>query len=276
MSQLKAHEKVIFERLFESKDRGAGYVLNFTDPSFSEFFREHNVNIDNNKYRFNGNSKMKRLRAFWEVEPDALVGKVLEAMLDYACTIEQVSADDREKALEITRRLQGNNSNKSGQPSSENEFLRRDFARIDWVRLNIDMQLQPILEQRIEEIGRALEAQASLAVVFLCGSTLEGLLQDAAAKNPQLFNQANAAPKDSEGRVRYFQDWTLDTLINVAHEVGLLSLDVKKYSHSLKDFRNYIHPRQQAVQKFNPDIHTAKISWQVLQAAIANLSGQRN
>jgi hypothetical protein len=67
----------------------------------------------------------------------------------------------------------------------------------------------------------------------------------------------------------------LESLINVAHEVGLLSLDVKKHSHSLKDFRNYIHPRQQAVQKFNPDMHTAKISWQVLQAAIANLGGLR-
>lgn len=27
---------------------------------------------------------------------------------------------------------------------------------------------------------------------------------------------------------------------------------------------------------FNPDGHTAKISWQVLQATIASLSGQRN
>lgn len=33
MSQLKAHEKVIFERLF---DRG-GYVLDFTDRTYAEF-----------------------------------------------------------------------------------------------------------------------------------------------------------------------------------------------------------------------------------------------
>jgi hypothetical protein len=30
--------------------------------------------------------------------------------------------------------------------------------------------------------------------------------------------------------------------------------------YDLKDFRNYIHPRQQAAQAFNPDKHTAEIS----------------
>lgn len=120
-----------------------------------------------------------------------------------------------------------------------------------------------------------MRADASLATVFLCGSTLEGLLLDAATKKPQQFNSAKSAPKDKDDKVRALHDWTLDSLINVAHEVSLLSLDVKKYSHALKDFRNYIHPRQQASQGFKPDQHTAKISWQVLQAAIADLSGQR-
>ena len=82
-------------------------------------------------------------------------------------------------------------------------------------------------------------------------------------------------PKTIAEKLSYFREWTLDALINAAHEVGLLSLDVKKYSHSLRDCRNYIHPRQQAVQNFKPDTYTAKISWQVLQAAIADLSRQR-
>jgi len=83
MSQLKAHEKIVFEKLF---DRG-GYVLNFTDRTYAEFFREHDLNIDANKYRINGTSKMKRLRTFWEIEPNNVVGKVLAALLEYACTI---------------------------------------------------------------------------------------------------------------------------------------------------------------------------------------------
>lgn len=113
-------------------------------------------------------------------------------------------------------------------------------------------------------------------MIFLCGSSLEGLLLDAATKQPQQFNTAKSAPKDKDEKVRPLHDWSLESLINVAHEVGLISLDVKKFGHSLKDFRNYIHPRQQAAQGFKPDEHTAKISWQVLQAAIADLSGKRS
>ena len=31
-------------------------------------------------------------------------------------------------------------------------------------------------------------------------------------------------------------------LIDVGCEVGVLKLDIKKFSHGLRDFRNYIHP----------------------------------
>ena len=64
----------------------------------------------------------------------------------------------------------------------------------------------------------------------------------------------------------------MSNFIDVSHKLGFLGLDVKKYSHSLRDFRNYIHPYQQMASRFNPDIETAKISWQVLKAAIIDLS----
>lgn len=271
MSQLKTHEKVVFEKLF---DRG-GYVLDFTDRTYAEFFREHGVNIDTDKYRINGASKMKRLRTFWEIESDALVGRVLKALLEYACATEKVDESARNRALEIIGRLTGEKAGKQEAASNEHDFLAKEYSQINLARLNIDAPFQLVIEQRIDEIHKSLKAEAALAVIFLCGSTLEGLLLDAATKNAQQFNQANSAQKDREGKIRPFHEWTLDSLINVAHEVGLLSLDIKKHSHSLKDFRNYIHPRQQAVQNFRPDTHTAKISWQVLQAAIANLGGQR-
>lgn len=271
MSQLKAHEKVVFEKLF---DRG-GYVLNFTDRTFSEFFREHGVDIDGEKYKFNGPSKKKRLRAFWEIEQDVLVGRVLEALLEYACATENVDKREKEKALEMIDRLLGRKRGRQEAASTEHDFLAQEYSQLSLARLNIDAPFQTVIEQRISEIHKSLKADAALAAIFLCGSTLEGLLLDAATKNAQQFNQANSAPKDKNGNTRVFHEWTLDSLINAAHEVGLLSLDIKKHSHSLKNFRNYIHPRQQAIQNFKPDSHTARISWQVLQAAIANLGGQR-
>lgn len=271
MSTLKAHEKIVFEKVF---DRG-GYVLNFTDPTFSAFFREHLISIDDQKYKFSGASKMKRLRAFWEIESDALVGNVLDALLQYADALGEVGDVDKKKAAEIVDRLCGRSRSQSAQVSSEADFLTKEYTKLNLARLNIDAPFQKVIEQRISEIHKSLRANAPLAVIFLCGSTLEGLLLDAATKNSKQFNQADSAPKDKSNNTRQFHEWTLDSLINVAHDVGFLSLDIKKHSHSLKDFRNYIHPRQQAVQNFRPDAHTAKISWQVLQAAIANLSGQR-
>lgn len=271
MSTLKAHERVIFEKLF---DRG-GYVLNFNDRSFAEFFREHSIDINDLKYHKNGASKMKRLRAFWEIEPDPKVGQVLEALIAYACEVEQVAEEDKTKALSTTARFLGKETPTKDSGKSEQDFLRQEFDKLDLSLLDLDSQLQPIIDQRIKEIRKTLEADAALSVIFLCGSTLEALLLDCACKNQEKFNRAEAAPKDREGKVRLFHDWTLENLINVTHEVGMISLDIKKHSHSLKDFRNYIHPRQQAIQNFFPDEHTAEISWRVLQAAIADLSGQR-
>ncbi|MDD5584452.1 MAG: hypothetical protein PHV55_05320 [Candidatus Omnitrophica bacterium] len=271
MSTLKTHEKVIFDRIF---DRG-GYVLDFSDKTFSEFFREHGISIDAQKYQFNGPSKMKRLRAFWEIEPDMIVGKVFEALMQYAEAIGKVDPDDKRKAATIIDRLLGRQTVQEKVVQSEDEFLKRDFQKIDWGRLNTETDLQYVLEQRIKEIKIALQHNAPLSVVFLCGSTLEGLLLDIASRNIQMFNLAESAPKTKDGKCKQLYEWTLNDFINVSHEVGLLSLDVKKHSHALRDFRNYIHPRQQIVEKFNPDQHTAKISWQVLQAAIADLCKQR-
>jgi len=268
MANLKSYEKVIFEKLF---DRG-GYVLDFTDATFSEFFREHNLDIDNQKYKYNGISKMKRLRAFWELEPNEVVGGVLDGLLKYADAVEKLDNEDKSKAIDIINKLLG--KEKVFEPNA-NEFLNEDFSNLDLSLLNIDSQFERVIKQRIEEIEKSLNCGASLSVIFLCGSTLEGLLLDLAIKNVKDFNTSKSAPKNKDLKVRQLHEWTLDNLINVAYETGFIELDIKKYGHDLKDFRNYIHPRQQAVQNFNPDKHTAEISWKVLQATIASLSGLR-
>ena len=80
MSSLRAHEKKLFEQLF---GMASGYVMDFTNVTFAEFFREHGIEIYSNKYAFNGDSKAKRLRAFWEVEENEIVAEVLSSLLEY-------------------------------------------------------------------------------------------------------------------------------------------------------------------------------------------------
>ena len=55
-------------------------------------------------------------------------------------------------------------------------FLNQKFDEIDISTLPIDSTIVPFIESRIQEIKICLEAKASLAAIFLIGSTLEGIL----------------------------------------------------------------------------------------------------
>ena len=263
------HEKVIFEKLFDN----GGYVLDFTDRTFAEFFRENGINIEEEKYHFNGRSKMKRLRAFWEIEPDNIVGAVLHSLLEYARSVEEIDSKLNLKAKKIICRLLGQNYKSTDIQEKEDEFLKREFQNISIHKLNLDSVITETLNQRMEEIQKCLKSKSPLATIFLCGSTLEGILLGIASKNPKKFNSAKSSPKDkNSGKVLKFQDWTLSHFINVAKETGFLDEDVKKFSHALRGFRNYIHPYEQSAQRFNPNEHTAKICFQVLQATIHQIT----
>lgn len=271
MSSLKHNERMIFKKLF---DNGA-YLLDFTTLDFLSFFQDFDITIDDDRYNSYGNAKMKRLWAFCALEPNCLVGNVLNELLTHACKMGDVNQDDKKSALSIINRLTKNGLNNVEEKLAEEKFLKQDVAITDINTLKLEPSLKQVIEQRINEIQELLNINAPLSVIFLCGSVLEGLLLDAADKDPKEFNTASSSPKNSEGKVKELKEWTLNSLINVEYELDLLSLDVKKHAHSLKDFRNYIHPRQQVSENFRPDSHTAKISWQVLQAAMAGLSGQR-
>ena len=272
MANLKPVEKKYFEDIF---GMSSGYVLDYTNVTFDELFRNTvGINIYDDKYAFNGDSKAKKLRAFWEIESDEIVGKVLNELLEiWEYNQEKVGKTVNhniyKKCLKIVHRLLGKQYD--DDLKKEEDFLKRDFE-INLSQLNLTPGLSDIIDKRITEIQICLENNAPLAVIFLCGSVLEGLLLDFADKYPQKFNTSRSTPKNKEEQIKRFHEWTLNNLIDVAHEIGFLGLDVKKHSHSLRDFRNYIHPRQQMSSRFTPDENTAQISWQVLQAAIAHLS----
>jgi hypothetical protein len=277
MSSLTTLDKKVLSDLL---DMSSGYVVHknaFTNATFAELIRGCvNADIYDDKYAFDGNSKAKRLRAFWELHNDQQVGKVLAAILD-AWIYEFPSPDMQSKgrydqALGIVNRLLGKSVTVE---ENEDTFLKQQFAQLDMSKIGLDNPLLEIAQSRLLEAHRCLKADAPLAVIFLSGSILEGILLDVASKHPRDFNHAASAPKDKDEKVKPLHSWTLAQLINAAHDTEFLKLDVKKFSHELRDFRNYIHPRQQAVSGFSPTKHTAEICMQVLKAAIADLSGGR-
>jgi hypothetical protein len=87
----------------------------------------------------------------------------------------------------------------------------------------------------------------------------------------KIANQSKAAPRDKMGSVKLIHDWSLSALIDVAHEVGWLQGDVKRFSHALRESRNIVHPYVQRISKDRPDGDTCRICWQVVRAAVADL-----
>ncbi len=275
MANLGTNEKQILEKLFQM----TGYVLNFTDRTMGEFFQDDvGINIYDDKYNYASGSKANRLRGFWKVADDPLVGKSISKLIEYIenqILLGNLKKSDFPDDLVVAGRSVANKllGIKTQTPEmKEEDFISKEFKNVSIHKLGLDSSITSVLEQRMDEIAKCLNAKASLAVIFLCGSTLEGILLGIATKDPQNFNRSSLSPRDRGGTVKQFPNWALNDFINVARDINLLGEDVKKFSHALRDFRNYIHPYAQMSSNFNPDEHTAKICWQVLQAAITQLS----
>ena len=104
MSSLTPIEKRTLERLLEM---GGGYVLNFSNRTFEEFFLDAlGVAIYDPKYDYASGSKANRMRGFWKVAPDHVVARALSALIEYAETLEPAPDPALvEKAQAIIERL---------------------------------------------------------------------------------------------------------------------------------------------------------------------------
>jgi hypothetical protein len=141
----------------------------------------------------------------------------------------------------------------------------------DFGKLVSDSDLASVLSFRWQEVQRCVRVEAYLSAVVMMGSILEGVLLHKVEQDFRNANQAKAAPKDKSGKTRPIQDWGISSLIDVAHELGWLQGDVKRFSHALRESRNVVHPYVQRLLNERPDKDTCSICWQVVRAAVADL-----
>lgn len=112
MSSLKIKDRRILEEFLgmTSGGKSTGYVLDFSNREFEEFVREIvDTDIYSDYYSEHGISKANRLRAFWELESDYTVGKLLGALIDHSETYEKKNSVN--KCREIVSRLLTGGSN---------------------------------------------------------------------------------------------------------------------------------------------------------------------
>ena len=269
VSSLTTIEKRHLEELFEMN---GGYVLKFSNRSrFSDAVRDQTgIEIEDSKYAYEGTSMAKRLRAFWLLENDHVTGCLINAFVSYAEAFNSVDPKNIETCRRIAHRLTG--EPQAVESITASQFLSHEYPEVGFGQLPIESGFIPVIQYRWLEVKKCMDVSADLSAIILLGSMLEGILLGAAQSNPKAFNQSSAAPKDDGNKVLPHWKWSLSELIDSAYSIGLLKLDVKKFSHALRDFRNYIHPYEQKASGFDPDHDTAQICLQVFRAAVNQLS----
>jgi hypothetical protein len=105
MSDLTSSEKRKLERLF---GMGSGYVLDFSNRTFSEFVEESTRrDIYDARYDYGSGSKANRLRGFWGAEGNHLVGKLIGDLIEYGKDTDAFKNDGTlpEDCMKIVARL---------------------------------------------------------------------------------------------------------------------------------------------------------------------------
>ena len=110
-SNIRAIDMMFLDDIFEM---GSGYVLNFSDRTFTQFFAgELNIDIDDSVYAQNGSSKGKRLRCLLQTVDKLTVVRVLKTLWEYREELRQRSGqvdkveNSQGRLLTLINRLEG-------------------------------------------------------------------------------------------------------------------------------------------------------------------------
>jgi hypothetical protein len=111
MANIRALDFLVLDDLF---GMGSGYVLNFSDRTFAQFFAEElNVDIGAPSYSANGTSKAKRFRCFLQTEDAQTAVRALTTLWEYreAARVRSGQAEDVNNAhgqfLAVINRMLG-------------------------------------------------------------------------------------------------------------------------------------------------------------------------
>jgi hypothetical protein len=125
--KLKSIDIKLLDEIFEMR---GGYVLDFSNRTFFEFFNEEfGINIDNPAYDINGTSKAKRLRFYLRQATTVSVIKVLLALWEYRESLrrqsgeKEVMADAKAEFFLLIKKLGGKPPEDIKPQVAQREFL---------------------------------------------------------------------------------------------------------------------------------------------------------
>ena len=130
-----------------------------------------------------------------------------------------------------------------------------------------DASLRQIIERDYVEIQKAYVASCWKSVIILCGGTIEAILTDLLVADEPAAKGSAKAPNKGD-----ISKWDLADLINVGVDLLLVKPGVEKLSHSVREYRNLVHPGNEIRNKLTFDEEEARIAIEVLHMLHRDLS----
>lgn len=132
-------------------EMSSGYVLNFSDRTFGDFVHETvDIEIHSDRYTSYGTSKAKKLRAFWEIESDYLVGRLITALIEYKESYRRASPSEQNEIAERCRAI-------------ANRLLAGGPSLVDLKQQAVLLDAKHLAEQ-IRRMEDSVEKDPSLAI----------------------------------------------------------------------------------------------------------------
>lgn len=136
-----------------------------------------------------------------------------------------------------------------------------------------DTALRTIIERDYQELQQAFIANCWKSVIVLSGGTIEAVLIDLLLQHESRAKTSGKAPKGKkDGKAPNVRDWGLVYLILVSVELKLVNPGVDKLSHSIREYRNLVHPMVEIKTLLRVDAEEAKIALEVLNMILRDLS----
>ncbi|MFQ6331592.1 hypothetical protein ACLMAL_36475 (plasmid) [Nocardia sp. CWNU-33] len=136
-------------------------------------------------------------------------------------------------------------------------------------RLIAHPQTSEMLIKRAGEARICQHSGAYTMAVIAIGSLVEGMLLTMLTERDDRCR--NHRFVDRDGKFVTNRQPNLASLIDTAHACGWIQLDAKTFMHSVRNFRNYIHPGKELADNPDFDNDSVGLCWAPLQAMLNDL-----
>jgi hypothetical protein len=162
--------------------------------------------------------------------------------------------------------------------SSENLEQKYEYSQTLVNRLSLleSPELRHTLERDLREAVMSLATQSYKSALILCGSIVEATLMDRLLTRQVSALQSYERLQIKVGKTvrakdKNIKEWSLNTLLDVAHEENIISTNLYHWGHGIRGFRNLVHPAVEQRKEMEVSRENAEVAWSVVKRLLKEL-----